>query len=221
MTETGKQKAALRRRMKMLLAETEHPAGSPDPESPLFSAITGCASVFSFASVNGEPDTAVIAAFALAQGKTLLLPRINGRNLDFLPWNGRPDTLQKNRFGIPEPTGGGVCFPAAHGTPQNIRFPVLVLVPGAAFSRRGERLGRGGGYYDRFLADFARAFPAETFPWKAAGYCFAGQIVGTLPVEAHDRRMDCLFLPDGSMIETENSSTARSSNFYGRNPFGD
>ena len=204
MTETGKQKAALRRRMKMLLAETEHPAGSPDPESPLFSAITGCASVFSFASVNGEPDTAVIAAFALAQGKTLLLPRINGRNLDFLPWNGRPDTLQKNRFGIPEPTGGGVCFPAAHGTPQNIRFPALVLVPGAAFSRRGERLGRG-----------------ETFPWKAAGYCFAEQIVGTLPVEAHDRRMDCLFLPDGSMIETENSSTARSSNFYGRNPFGD
>jgi 5-formyltetrahydrofolate cyclo-ligase len=61
----------------------------------------------------------------------------------------------------------------------------LILVPGLAFTRDGHRLGRGGGFYDRFLA----RLPASTFK---LGVCFDLQIVGSLPTEAHDQRVDAV-----------------------------
>jgi 5-formyltetrahydrofolate cyclo-ligase len=59
----------------------------------------------------------------------------------------------------------------------------LVLVPGVAFSSRGERLGRGGGFYDRFLA-------MPGLRAKKVGVCFDLQIREELPTEAHDRAVD-------------------------------
>ncbi len=58
----------------------------------------------------------------------------------------------------------------------------LILVPGLAFTQCGQRLGRGGGYYDRLLADL----PARA---QRIGACFDTQIVESLPVEAHDQRV--------------------------------
>lgn len=61
----------------------------------------------------------------------------------------------------------------------------LVVVPGVAFTREGARLGRGRGYYDRYLSrPGLRAF--------CIGVCFAHQLVDTLPVEPHDRTMDAV-----------------------------
>ena len=60
--------------------------------------------------------------------------------------------------------------------------PELVLVPGLGFTQDGWRLGQGGGYYDRFLADL----PAV----RKVGVCFREQVCETLPTEAHDVRMD-------------------------------
>ena len=61
----------------------------------------------------------------------------------------------------------------------------LILVPGLAFTRTGLRLGRGGGFYDRFLAKL----PRSTFK---LGVCFAQQFVESLPDEAHDQRVDAV-----------------------------
>ena len=58
----------------------------------------------------------------------------------------------------------------------------LILVPGLAFTAGGLRLGRGGGYYDRLLA----SLPPQT---RTIGVCFATQLVTTLPIEEHDRRL--------------------------------
>jgi 5-formyltetrahydrofolate cyclo-ligase len=59
----------------------------------------------------------------------------------------------------------------------------LLLVPGVAFTRDGRRLGRGGGFYDRLLAEPAlRAVKI--------GICFAPQLVTELPVDPHDRAVD-------------------------------
>ena len=59
--------------------------------------------------------------------------------------------------------------------------PDLVLVPGLGFSKDGHRLGRGGGYYDRWL---------ESFEGKKIGLCFEAQLLQELPTESHDVVMD-------------------------------
>jgi 5-formyltetrahydrofolate cyclo-ligase len=61
----------------------------------------------------------------------------------------------------------------------------LILVPGLAFTRAGQRLGRGGGFYDRFLARLS----AST---TKLGICFEQQIVETLPAEPHDQNVDAV-----------------------------
>lgn len=60
-----------------------------------------------------------------------------------------------------------------------------MLVPGLGFSRRGERIGRGMGYFDRFLAQAG-------FEGIACGLAFEAQLVDALPVDAHDRPVDML-----------------------------
>ena len=61
----------------------------------------------------------------------------------------------------------------------------LILVPGLAFTRDGRRLGRGGGFYDRYLAGLSA-------PTVKLGVCFHGQLRETLPEEAHDQRVDAV-----------------------------
>lgn len=65
-----------------------------------------------------------------------------------------------------------------------------IIVPGLAFTKGGQRLGRGGGYYDRYLA----SLPATTVK---IGVCFALQIVDTLPIEHHDQKMDVVITEEG------------------------
>ena len=64
-------------------------------------------------------------------------------------------------------------------------IPDLVLVPGLAFSRAGHRLGRGGGFYDRFLSGRARNA-------HKLGICFASQLLDRIPIEEHDAVLDAV-----------------------------
>ena len=69
-------------------------------------------------------------------------------------------------------------------------WPDVVLVPGLAFTATGGRLGQGGGWYDRFLADVR---PECT----TIGVCFAEQVVDELPIEPHDVAVDIVVTDDG------------------------
>jgi 5-formyltetrahydrofolate cyclo-ligase len=77
-------------------------------------------------------------------------------------------------------TGRLAAVPEADVDPT---WPDVVVVPGLAFTTAGDRLGQGGGWYDRFL-------PQVRADCTTIGVCFAEQILDTLPVEAHDVTMD-------------------------------
>jgi 5-formyltetrahydrofolate cyclo-ligase len=120
--------------------------------------------VMAFVGCKGEPDTDPLFARLAADGKQLLLPRVQDGNIIACAGDG---PMVASRFGIPEPTGPALPV-------DDIGF---VLVPGLAFTAAGYRLGYGGGFYDRFL-------PKLSCPY--AGVCFAEQLVDELPVEPHD-----------------------------------
>lgn len=122
--------------------------------------------VLAFAAMPDEPDTAEILRRALADGKRLLLPRV--RSKTEMDWVELPALclLRPGAFGIQEPPADlPAADPAGYAA-------ALALVPCLAASRDGVRLGRGGGYYDRYLAETAcctaglvrNAFLYETLP---------------------------------------------------------
>ena len=97
---------------------------------------------------DGEIDLSLLIEHAWQQGKHCYLPVLaepNTRRLWFIPYT--PDTkLKTNRFGIPEPI---------HSSSSRLRKTLsldLILMPLVAFDKQGNRMGMGGGFYDRTLA---------------------------------------------------------------------
>lgn len=133
----------------------------------------GVRTIAVFAALPGEVDlTEVVARHP---GRRWVYPRVRGDDLDF-HHVANPDTgLQPGVLGILEPSA---------------ELPLVAVeeidaffCPGLAFDRRGGRLGRGRGYYDRLLA---KARPDA----RKAGICFPWQIVPDTFPEAHDIQMD-------------------------------
>lgn len=98
--------------------------------------------------------------------------------LAFTSLPGEPET--RSLFVWCAATGRLVAVPEADVDPA---WPDVVVVPGLAFTAAGDRLGQGGGWYDRFLSQVRS-------DCTSIGVCFAEQIVDTLPVEAHDVVVD-------------------------------
>ena len=142
-------------------------------------------SVLLFLSTRHEIDTGPLLEAAFAAGKVPFAPRTEGDRLRFhrvpSPWG----PWERGPFGIREPAAlPGTALGAAD-------FPVLVVTPGLGFDRRGGRLGKGGGFYDRFFAELSAptAGPRSFF---ALGFCAAAQVIPEIPSEAHDKRMNAL-----------------------------
>lgn len=125
-----------------------------------------------FCSLPDEPATEKVLA-GWGAGKRVVVPRVEGDTMRFFEYE--PTTLCAGAFGIAEPDGAAVaCNPAEID---------MVVVPGMAFTRDGARMGRGRGYYDKYLSQ-------PGFRAVKVGVCYAHQLVGKLPVEAHDVFMD-------------------------------
>jgi len=127
-------------------------------------------------SLPSEVATEALLATALARGQRVFAPRVAGRRLRFVEID--YDTRwRRSTLGVFEPESGSeIDFAEAS---------LLVVVPGLAFDERGHRLGRGGGHYDRFLAEARAANDVE-----AIAVAFELQIVPEVPAEAHDQRVD-------------------------------
>jgi 5-formyltetrahydrofolate cyclo-ligase len=125
--------------------------------------------------IDGRP---LLAALAKA-GRTVLLPRMEGRNgpARFRVWRGS-EPLSADAFGVPSPPKTAPDM-----------APKLILVPLLGFDRRGGRLGQGGGHYDRIIALYR---PQGAV---AVGLAYAEQEMDRVPVGPHDAPLDWVLTP--------------------------
>jgi 5-formyltetrahydrofolate cyclo-ligase len=132
----------------------------------------------SYISYEFEPETADINQRVISSGKTLFLPRLLKNNdLEWVEWNGDKNKLKK--FGKTlEPIGEAVT---------GIELDVIIL-PALHVDRTGNRLGQGGGSYDRFLT--------RSKAWTIA-LLHRGELTSELlPVEAHDQKIKAAATPE-------------------------
>lgn len=129
-------------------------------------------SVYGYLPYNQEVRTVPMLEKALADGKRVAVPKVYGDTMRFI-WLDDLSKVEKSEMGIPEPVEDG---PVADDE------TALVLMPGVAFTENGDRMGYGGGYYDRFLAG------EPNHPTVAL--CYGFQMVETLPTEEFDIPVD-------------------------------
>jgi 5-formyltetrahydrofolate cyclo-ligase len=137
--------------------------------------------VLCFLSMPGELDSTTLIEAAHAAGKRVAVPRIQKDDIRFVILPPRAGTLPRDRWGIPVPRSEWEPL-ALHGGTR-----MLVATPGLAFDRAGNRLGRGKGYYDRFLAGARSALGRDI---TAIGLCFSEQLVEEVPHTERDQRLD-------------------------------
>lgn len=108
--------------------------------------------------------------------KTIFLPRVNGNELEILPYDA--SMLERGSFNIDEPVGENIC---------DISVIDLIIVPAIAYDQNGNRIGRGKGYYDRLLQ--------KSSALKiGVGYDF--QLVPHIESEPHDVPVDIIITPN-------------------------
>ena len=145
--------------------------------------------VMAYAAVRGELPLDGILEDALAGGKTLALPRCEGEGVMRAYRVERAAQLRKGAYGILEPDAA--CPPVG---PEEIE---LILVPGTAFDAHGNRLGQGGGYYDRYLSQTQAV---------RVGICHDFALLHAVPTQAHDARMAIVITPNHTIITREETT---------------
>ena len=134
--------------------------------------------IYGYLSYNQEVRTEPILRRAQADGKRVAVPKVYGDEMRFL-WLDDLQQVAPGAYGIPEPIADG---------PVAMDETALVLMPGLAFDPEGHRLGYGGGFYDRYLAD------QPNHPLVALYYRF--QLLDHLETEAHDVPVDLVVCDD-------------------------
>jgi 5-formyltetrahydrofolate cyclo-ligase len=141
------------------------------------------ATVAAYVAVGSEPGTAPLLHALVTAGKRVVLPvLLPDGDLDWAAYAGDQD-LFPARFGLLEPGGRRLG-------PDSVATADVVLVPGLAVSDRGERLGRGGGSYDRALG----RVPVGTF---TCVLLYDDEVGVEVPVEPHDRPVTAAVHPAG------------------------
>ena len=141
------------------------------------------ATVAAYVSLGSEPGTGVLLRALAAAGKRVIVPvLLPDRDLDWARYDG-DEALVPARLGLLEPTGERLGVDA-------VATADVVLVPGLAVSDRGDRLGRGGGSYDRALG----RVPVGTF---TCVLLHDDEVGLDVPTEPHDRRVTAAATPSG------------------------
>lgn len=133
-----------------------------------------------YATLGNEVSTDCIAADALASGRAVFYPRVETARREIVARRIRDRSeLVRGTYGILEP-------PESAEALDSKRFAkILVCVPGVAFGPEGQRLGRGGGHYDRFIAQLG----GEAI---TVGLAYSFQLLDRIPESGLDRRLNII-----------------------------
>lgn len=187
-SEVEAQKVALRDQL--LTARRRHPLAAAREDAEAIAAhllqapeVRRAATVAIYISLSNEPGTGPLVEQLHELGRRLILPVLLPDNdLDWAVYQG-PQSLVPASRGLLEPLGPRLG-------PEAVATADVVLCPGLAVDRRGRRLGRGGGSYDRALA----RVPVGTF---VCTLLYDGELLDHVPAEDHDRPVTAVVTPSG------------------------
>lgn len=136
-----------------------------------------CQTVMIYVSTGREVETFQLIRAALTAGKKLFVPLIGKKkgSMRAVPVVDPKRDLKPGPYGILQPAAESRVRP-------RVKDLDVILVPGLGFDRRGGRIGRGAGYFDRFLAKYPKAVKV--------GLAFREQMRGRIPIAKNDVRMD-------------------------------
>ena len=185
----GDDKAELRRASRRALGAMSDGERTGHSEAIVGRVLTSDAwraagAVLAYLALPSEVDLDAVFEAGIASGKAMAAPRAD--------WAARSmvAALVEDVADVASTRTGSVVIREPRADAAVIEVPDLVLVPGLAFDAAGRRLGRGAGFYDRFLAGLPGGIPF-------VGVCFGCQVVDEVPAEAHDVRMTALVTEDG------------------------
>jgi 5-formyltetrahydrofolate cyclo-ligase len=136
-----------------------------------------------FLSLPHEVDTSEAILHAWQLGKAVAVPKISWQQRHMIPVqiNSLETGLSTGASGLRNPTAG---------LPVPFEEIDLVVTPGLGFDKKGNRLGRGGSYYDRFFAN-------EKLKAVRCGFGFTEQLLDSIPVTEHDEPVEVLVTDEG------------------------
>ncbi len=138
--------------------------------------------IASYISYELEPETKDLNLTLINSGKRVLLPRVAGDNgLEWIEWSGASSILEKHGK-IMEPVGPAI---------SDLSIIDVVIVPALAVDRAGNRLGQGGGSYDRALSELS------SFNVWSIAMIYGQELASeTLPHESHDKKVSAAATPN-------------------------
>lgn len=151
--------------------------------------IASASTILAYAAFGTELSLDPFITAALHTGKSVCIPSINWSAKSMAPVtiSNLANDLQTGRYDIRVPKPGLALVEPAQLD--------VILLPGLAFDRAGNRLGRGAGFYDRFISALHEAGHRPTL----IGVCYHAQVVDSVPTEPHDHRVDRVITERGPL----------------------
>lgn len=143
--------------------------------------------VLSFVSYGTEIKTNQLLDIILNENKMLCLPRTENEKMEFYYINSDEDFSEQTEIGE-----YGITVPKSNQDKldlNSIPDKTLIIIPGLAFDERGNRLGKGKGYYDKFLAELLSTSEKKKI-LGIVGYCYDFQIIDKVITEPNDIPVD-------------------------------
>jgi 5-formyltetrahydrofolate cyclo-ligase len=134
--------------------------------------------IFFFASFRTEVDTTELIKTSLSDGKRVVLPKVKKDTQELLLY-------EITDFGQLSPGYMNIPEPLVQDVQMSINDVELVIIPGAGFDILGNRIGYGGGYYDRLLAGLQKPVPVIAPAYEE-------QVVDVIPSEPHDIKVQII-----------------------------
>ena len=177
-------KAILARRDDLSLKERDEKSAQIVTSVLELEGLKNANKILLYASMRSEVQTDDICYKAKLLGKEIYYPRVQGDEMKFYSVD-EDETFEVSTFGVREPKVelAKVFLPKEEDV-------IFVLMPGVVFDHKGNRIGYGGGYYDKYLHWLEQMVESENICKAAVAYECQMVDVGKIDREAHDVRPD-------------------------------